>query len=60
MIANKLPSVLYQPHGNSLSVERVLRSAQQLIERHVPPEHADDHLATVIYDDLEVLIRNLE
>ena len=35
--ATKLPAVLQQPHGNSLSIERVLKLALELLI-HVPVE----------------------
>ena len=63
MIANSLPGCLYQPNGNSVSVERILRTAKELIEKYGPISgEADDvevDLVTINLDDLETLIRNI-
>ena len=58
MIANKIPSVLFQPNSNSLSIERVLRLAQRLILEGRLSD--DDQRVLTCWDDLETIIQNLE
>ena len=56
MIANKLPSVLYQPNGNSLSVERVLKQALMLLEEATPSDTLIDQ-TDVCLEDLTALLQ---
>lgn len=58
--STKLPAILQQPHGNSLSVERVLKLAAHLIQEHVPAAHADDERAVNCYDDLQTMINSID
>ncbi len=57
MVADKIPSVLFQEHGNSLSVERVLRMAQRCILGDLKD---DANAKMVCYEDLDTLLRNLD
>lgn len=56
-IADKIPSVLYQSKGNSLSVERVLKKAVELLNSCscLPDEEIE-----ICIEDLETLIKNLD
>ena len=60
-IATKIPSVLQQPHGNSLSVERVLKSVLDLLE-FVPVDGnptREDRLNTT-ESDVQDLLRAID
>lgn len=60
MISNFIPRVLYRPNGNSLAIERVLKTAHELILSM--PDGAnqmeEDKINTCL-DDLEVILKNL-
>lgn len=59
MTADKIPSILFQPHGNSLSIERVLKLAIELIEQAELPERLNDRV-TICLEDLQVILENLD
>ena len=61
MIAEKLPSVLYQPNCNSLSIERVCKQAEKLIntlEWDKLPVNLQDEV-NVCLEDLQIIRSNL-
>lgn len=59
-IAAKLPAVLQQPNGNSLSVERILRQAVALIEQlPITDNAAKEDSILVCIEDLTILINNI-
>jgi len=59
-IANKLPSVLFQPNGNSVSVERILKTAAELILQLHPEGPITNDRIVICLDDLETLWKNLD
>jgi len=60
MIANKIPSVLYQSNNNSLSIERVLKMAKGLLMEAEWEKQINERLAITCIEDLEVILRNIE
>lgn len=52
MISTKLPSILQQPHGNSLSIERVLKLAIELINKVEWKDTATEDRCNTCQDDL--------
>ena len=60
-IAAKIPSVLQQPHGNSLSIERVLERAIKLLD-YVEAENGSGTAQYVIetQEDLRTILKNLD
>ena len=59
MIADKLPAVLQQPRGNSISLERALKQIKALLELGDFPEVLPDTILASI-DDCEVMLANLD
>lgn len=61
MTADKIPSVLFQPNSNSISMERLMKQAIKLLEQ-MPSDDGgvlDDEINTVICS-LQVVIANLD
>jgi hypothetical protein len=56
--ATKIPSVLQQPKGNSLSVERVLKQARDLLMNY--PSQNNENELMICIEDLETLIQNID
>ena len=57
MTANKIPSVLFQSNGNSLSIERLLKQA---IETILNPEDFNEHQRDNCLDGPETMLNNLD
>ena len=57
MTSSTIPSVLYVPNGNSLSIERALKQAIKLLH-YTTPEVSD--AVNVTIDDLETILRHLD
>ena len=60
MIANKIPSVLYQAHGNSLSIERVIKQALDLLSLVPASDDATEDKLNVTIEDLETILSCLD
>jgi len=59
MTKDKIPSVLYQPNGNSLSVERVIKQAMRLLEfAKISPDKED--LLINCVEDLNTLLAHID
>lgn len=59
--ANKIPRVLFQPNGNSLSIERVLKMARELLnEIPINDDKVLEEKIIICQDDLIVMLRNLD
>jgi hypothetical protein len=58
--ATKLPTVLQQPNGNSISIERVLKMAIHVIERTATGDEVFERDVLVCLDDLNVMLANLD
>ena len=60
MIANKIPSVLFQAHGNSLSIERVIKQALDLLSFVPVSYNATEDKLNVTIEDLETILACLD
>lgn len=60
MISTKLPSVLQQPHGNSLSLERVLKQAIELIDKVEWKDAQIEDRCNSCQSDLRDMLRALD
>lgn len=61
MVSTKIPSVLFQPNSNSISMERLMKQTIELLEQLPSDEGGvlDDEINTVICS-LQVIIANLD
>ena len=59
MITNKIPSILFQPYGNSLSIERVLKNSINVLEQCDIPEHLECNRENAI-SDLQDMLKALD
>ena len=65
MIANKIPSVLYVAcstpgYSNSLSIERVLKQAIELLDTSNSPTPEHGEQVGIVIDSLQTLLDNIE
>ena len=60
MTANKIPSVLYQAHGNSLSIERVIKQTLDLLSLVPDSDDATEARLIVTIEDLETILSCLD
>ena len=60
MIANKIPSVLFQKHGHSLSIERVIKQALDLLSLVPVSDSAAEDKLNVTIEDLETILDCLD
>jgi len=60
MTSSTIPSVLYVPNGNSLSIERALKQAIELLHYTVPVNEEVNDAVNVTIDDLETILRHLD
>jgi hypothetical protein len=61
MIAKKIPAVLFQENKNSLSLERVLKIAIELInELPTSASDAKEDKVIICLEDLEIILKNLD
>lgn len=60
MIADKLPSVLYQPNGNSISMERALKQIRMLLDEYTDDQGIHEDVIMASIDDVDTMLANLD